>query len=102
MRLLGVLVAALAFAAPALASTGNPTAGRLVFRAHCGSCHTFAAAGTKAKSSTPGPTLDHRRETRAKITNELLGSGMSMPAIAARLTQKQVADVTAYVISASK
>ena len=103
MTRLGVAIAALLLAVPAAATTGNPTAGRVVFRAKCGSCHTFAAAGTKAKSGSPGPTLTGKHITAGKLTKVLSGSSAGvMPSFIGVLTQKQIADVTAFVVAGSK
>jgi mono/diheme cytochrome c family protein len=103
MRALGVAIAALVLAAPAAATTGNPTAGRIVFRAKCGTCHTCAAAGTKAKGSSPGPILTGKHITTSRLHRVLSGSSAGvMPAFVGVLTPKQIADVTAFVIAGSK
>jgi mono/diheme cytochrome c family protein len=100
---LGVAIAALLLAAPAAATTGNPTAGKVVFRAKCGTCHTFAAAGTKAKGTSPGPVLTGKRISVAKLTKVLSGSSTGvMPSFIGVLTQKQMADVIAFVVLGSK
>jgi mono/diheme cytochrome c family protein len=100
---LGAAIAALLLAAPAAASTGNPTAGRVVFRAKCGTCHTFAAAATKAKSGSAGPTLTGKHITAAKLMRVISGSSTGMmPSFIGVLTQKQIADVIAFVVAGSK
>ena len=102
MKLLGVAIAAFVFAAPALA-TGNPIAGRIVYRATCGTCHTLKAAGTVAHSQNAGPTLTNKRETVGKIMMEMSGGNTGlMPVYVGRLTTKQINDVVAFVVAASK
>jgi mono/diheme cytochrome c family protein len=102
MRALGVAVAAFVLAAPALGA-GNPAAGKLVFKAKCGSCHTLAAAGTKAKSPNAGPILTGKHETAAKILAEMSGSNTGlMPIFVGALTTKQINDVVAFVVSSTK
>jgi mono/diheme cytochrome c family protein len=103
MRSLGVAAIALALASPALATTGNPRAGRIVYRATCGTCHTLKAAGTVAHSPNAGPALTNRRETVAKTMAEMSGSNTGlMPIYVGRLTTKQIVDVVAFVVAASK
>lgn len=102
MRTLGVVAVALGLAAPALAA-GNPVAGKTVFKAKCGSCHTLKAAATTAKSSTAGPSLTGKRETVARIMKQLSGAGAGlMPTFVGTLTTKQINDVVAFVVQATK
>ena len=63
---------AFAAASPALAA-GDPVAGKAVFKAKCGSCHTLKAAGTVARSANQGPTLDRRAETTQRVMKALAG-----------------------------
>jgi mono/diheme cytochrome c family protein len=103
MRIAAILLIAAALVAPALAATGNPVAGRVVFRSKCGTCHTLKAAATVAKNPNSGPVLTNKRETAARIMRQLLGGGSGvMPTFVGVLTQKQIADVVAYVVQASK
>jgi mono/diheme cytochrome c family protein len=102
VRALAVVAVALAFAAPALA-TGNPVAGKVVFRSKCGSCHTLKAAGTVAKSANRGPVLTNKRLTAARVMKALSGGGTGvMPTFVGVLTSKQISDVVAFVVVASK
>ena len=102
-RLAAGIVLALALAAPALGAAGNPTAGRVVFRAKCGSCHTLKAAATVAKSATSGPVLTGKHETAARVMKQLLGGGSGlMPVFVGKLTTKQIDDVVAFVVRATK
>ena len=102
MRSLGVAVLALALASPALATTGSPLAGKIVYKATCGGCDTLKAAGTVAHSPNAGPALTNKRETVAKIMAEMSGSNTGlMPVYIGRLTTKQINDVVAFVVAAS-
>ena len=103
MRGLGVVALVLALSGQA-AAAGNPLAGRIVFRAKCGTCHTLLAAGTKAKTADAGPVLTNKRETAARVMAQLegaTGSGL-MPVFVGKLTTTQINDVVAFVVAASK
>jgi len=103
MRSLLVAAVALAFAGSALATTGSPTAGKVVFKSKCGSCHTLKAAGTVGKGDNRGPTLTNKREAVAKIMKEMSGGNTGlMPIFVGLLTTKQINDVVAFVVAASK
>jgi mono/diheme cytochrome c family protein len=102
VRALGVVAAALVLAAGAQAA-GNPVAGKTVFKARCGSCHTLKAAGTMAKSENAGPILTGKHETVSRIMKELAGNGAGlMPTFVGMLSTKQISDVVAFVVVASK
>jgi len=102
MRTLAAVALALVFAAPALAS-GSPVAGKVVFKAECGSCHAFKAAGTSGKSPNHGPALDGKRVSASLAMSELSGAtGGTMPTFVGVLTQKQINDVVAFVVKMSK
>jgi mono/diheme cytochrome c family protein len=86
-------------ATPAFKLKGDPTAGKQVFlSAGCTGCHTLADA--KA-TGTVGPNLDqvkpdYRRAT-ARVT---LGKGQ-MPTFKGTLSDQKIADVAAYVVTAT-
>ena len=102
MRAFGVVAAVFALTASAQAA-GNPVAGKTVFKSRCGSCHTLKVAGTLAKSQNAGPVLTGKRETVARIMKELSGNGAGlMPTFVGMLSTKQVNDVVAFVVVASK
>jgi mono/diheme cytochrome c family protein len=102
MRALGVVALALGLTAPALGA-GNPVAGKTVFKAKCGTCHTLKPAGTVAKSANPGPVLTNKRETVARVMRALAGGGTGvMPTFVGVLTTKQINDVVAFVVAATK
>ena len=102
MRAFGVVAVALGLAAPALGA-GNPIAGKTVFKAKCGSCHTLKSAGTVAKSADHGPVLTNKHESVARVMKALGGGGTGlMPTFVGTLTAKQINDVVAFVVAATK
>jgi mono/diheme cytochrome c family protein len=84
---------------PALALTGDPTAGKEIFTsAGCVGCHTLADAGA---TGTVGPNLDEvKPDKELAVTRVTKGQG-GMPAFADQLTDQQIADVAAYVTQAT-
>jgi mono/diheme cytochrome c family protein len=77
---------------------GDAAAGRDVFSsAGCGSCHTLADAGT---TGTVGPNLDEVQPSAENAYAQILNGGGGMPAFEGQLSEKQIADVTAYVVQA--
>ena len=102
MRTFGVVAVALGLTAPALAA-GNPIAGKTVFKAKCGTCHTLKPAGTIAKNANRGPVLTNKRVTVVRVMKALTGGGTGvMPTFVGVLTTKQINDVVAFVVAASK
>ena len=91
---------------PPAAAEGDPAAGREVFVAQCGACHTFSAAGT---SGAAGPNLDETLEgedaefVREGIVdpNEEIASGYApnvMPQnFEETLTPEQIDDLVAFL-----
>jgi cytochrome c553 len=77
---------------------GNAKAGKVVFTANCGACHTLAAAGT---SGTLGPNLSRRKLAYATITRIVThgktGRAGTMPSFENTLTAKQIRNVAAFV-----
>lgn len=65
------------------AVTGNPAAGKALFVANCGGCHTFTPAGTNGKV---GPDLDHLAAYAKAANQELLD-----------FTKTSIVDPGAYV-----
>jgi mono/diheme cytochrome c family protein len=94
------------------AATGNAKAGAALFKSQgCGGCHTFKAAGT---NGTVGPDLDKLAQyakkanmgSLADFTHQSIASPSSyvekgypasMPDFGATLSDKQIADLVAYV-----
>jgi cytochrome c553 len=75
---------------------GDPVAGKEVFlgAGGCGSCHTFADAGT---SGSIGPNLDDAAPSFELAVDRVTNGQGAMPAFSGQLTEKQIADVAAYV-----
>jgi mono/diheme cytochrome c family protein len=84
---------------PALALTGDATAGAAIFEsAGCGSCHTLSAAGS---SGTVGPNLDDAKPSyELAVTRVTKGQG-GMPSFAGQLEPQQIADVAQYVVEST-
>jgi mono/diheme cytochrome c family protein len=73
-------------------------AGRTVFIAECGACHTLEEADT---TGTTGPSLDGTALTAATIEQQVrTGSGV-MPAFEGDLSDEEIANVSAYVDEAA-
>ena len=76
---------------------GDATAGKAVFSsAGCGGCHTLADAGT---SGNVGPNLDDAKPDAALVTDRVTNGQGVMPSFKDQLSEKQIADVAAYVSS---
>jgi len=74
------------------------TAGRDVFLAQCGSCHTLADAGT---SGTVGPNLDDASLDEAAVEQQVRAGGGAMPSFEGTLSDEEIASVAAYVAAES-
>lgn len=73
-------------------------AGKEVFAANCGSCHTLSDAGT---TGTIGPSLDGSGLDVATIEEQVRNGGGGMPAFQDQLTDEEISAVSAYVAEAS-
>ncbi len=73
---------------------GDPVAGKTVFVANCGTCHTLADAGT---SGTIGPNLDDSQPSAELVLDRVTNGAGAMPPFADTLSEQQIADVVAYV-----
>jgi cytochrome c551 len=69
-------------------------AGREVFVANCGSCHTLADAGT---SGQVGPNLDTIGLDASAVENQVRNGGGAMPPFEGQLSDDEIAQVAAYV-----
>lgn len=65
-----------------------------LFTTNCGSCHTFADAGT---SGTVGPNLDQTKPTFQRASAQIKNGGGGMPAFDGRLTDEQIRALARYV-----
>lgn len=79
---------------------GNIAAGKQVFIAFCGKCHTLAAAGSKG---TLGPNLDHDKVTYSAVVSavEQGVGGIQAEYILRDVTFNQIYDVAKFVVSDS-
>lgn len=65
-----------------------------LFTTNCGSCHTFADAGT---SGTVGPNLDQTKPTFQRASTQIKNGGGGMPAFDGRLTDEQIRALARYL-----
>ena len=99
-------------AAPAPTATGNAKAGATLFVAQgCGGCHTFKPAGTNgtvgpdldklaayAKTANQGSLQDFTHESIANPSAYIeKGYANAMPNFGQTLSDKQIADLVAYL-----
>jgi len=77
-------------------AAGDAAAGKDVFLANCGSCHTLADAGT---SGSVGPDLDDLQPDEETVAHQVTNGGGAMPAFKDQLSEQQINDVAAYVSS---
>lgn len=84
---------------PALALKGDPAAGKEVFAsAGCAACHTLSEANA---SGNVGPNLDQAKPSNELVVQRVtLGQG-GMPSFKDQLQPQQIADVAAFVSSAT-
>ena len=76
---------------------GDAAAGKEVFEsAGCTSCHTLADAGA---SGTVGPNLDEAKPPATLVVERVTNGAGAMPSFKDQLSEKQIADVAAYVSS---
>ena len=82
------------------APTGDPVAGKEIFlgASGCTGCHTLADAGS---SGTVGPNLDQLKPDYQAVTAQVTNGGGAMPAFKSKLSPKQIADVSAYVVDST-
>jgi len=86
-------------AVPAQYKNGDATAGKKVFlSAGCTGCHTLKDAGS---NGTVGPNLDQAQPPLSLAVQRVTKGAGQMPAFKGQLTDKQIADVTAYVVKAT-
>jgi cytochrome c6 len=84
---------------PAVYKNGDPVAGKQVFAsASCGGCHTLKDAGS---TGTVGPNLDQLKPPLSRVVPQVINGGAAMPPFKGTLSEKQIADVAAYVVKAT-
>ena len=77
---------------------GDPVAGKTVFTANCGTCHTLSDAGT---TGTVGPDLDASAPSLDLVIDRVTNGQGGMPPFGDSLSEQQIADVSAYVVQAT-
>jgi mono/diheme cytochrome c family protein len=78
-------------------AAGNVAAGKTVFTtAGCTGCHTLKDAGS---TGSVGPNLDDAKPDAALVKERVTNGKSPMPSFKGQLTDKQIADVAAYVSS---
>jgi mono/diheme cytochrome c family protein len=86
----------------AVAGTGvtaeQPTDGKSIFTANCGSCHTLADAGT---AGAVGPNLDDARPPKDLVVDRVTNGKGAMPSFSDSLDEKQIQAVAGYVSGAA-
>jgi mono/diheme cytochrome c family protein len=84
---------------PAQYKNGDPVAGKAVFEtAGCKGCHTLKDAGA---TGTVGPNLDQAKPPLSLVVARVTKGQGAMPPFKGQLTDKQIADVAAYVVKAT-
>jgi mono/diheme cytochrome c family protein len=77
------------------ADKGDPVAGKRLFASEgCAGCHTFKAADAKAKV---GPDLDAIGASPGRVMAQLRKPGGIMPSFADKLSERQKANLAAFV-----
>ena len=80
------------------AAQGDPAAGKPIFTENCGGCHVLEEAGTQG---TIGPNLDDSQPDYELAVDRVTNGQGAMPAFGDRLSEKQIADVAAYVVEST-
>jgi mono/diheme cytochrome c family protein len=76
----------------------QPTDGKSIFSANCGSCHALADAGT---SGAVGPNLDESKPPKALVVDRVTNGQGAMPAFKDSLDEQQIQAVADYVAGAA-
>ncbi len=89
-----------ASASPQARCPGSAAAGKKVFIAFCGKCHTMAAAGSQG---TLGPNLDQDKVTYSAVVSAIEQGvgGIQAEYVLRSVTFNQIYDVAKFVVTAS-
>jgi mono/diheme cytochrome c family protein len=83
----------------AIYKNGDATAGKVVFTsAGCVGCHTLADANAHG---TVGPNLDQAKPALSLVVLRVTKGRGAMPPFKGQLSDKQIANVAAYVVKAT-
>ncbi len=97
--MVGTVPTATTASVPAKYKNGDPTAGKSVFEsAGCVGCHTLKEANA---TGTVGPNLDQAQPALSLVIARVTQGRGAMPNFTGRLTDKQIADVAAFVVKAT-
>jgi cytochrome c6 len=96
---IGTVPKAQAASVPAQYQHGDSAAGKKIFTTvGCSGCHTLADANAHG---TIGPNLDQAKPPLSLAVERVTKGAGAMPSFKGQLQDKQIADVTAYVVKAS-
>ena len=98
-KMVGTVAKAVVASVPAQYKDGDATGGKKVFAsAGCKGCHTLKDAGA---SGQVGPNLDQSKPALSLVVTRVTKGQGAMPPFKGQLTDKQIADVAAYVVKAT-
>jgi mono/diheme cytochrome c family protein len=98
-RVVGTVPKAQQASVPAQYKGGDATAGKQVFEtAGCKGCHTLKDAGA---TGTVGPNLDQAKPPLSLVVTRVVNGQGQMPPFKGTLSDKQIANVAAYVVKAT-
>ena len=98
-KVVGTVPKAQTATVPVQYKNGDPVAGKKIFQTGpCAGCHTLADAGTHG---TVGPNLDQAKPPLSRVVDRVVNGKNAMPPFKGTFTDKQIADVAAYVVKAT-
>jgi cytochrome c6 len=98
-KVVGTVPKAQTVTVPAQYKNGDPVAGKTIFKTGpCAGCHTLADAGTHG---TVGPNLDDAKPPLSLVVERVTKGAGAMPSFKGQFSDKQIADVAAYVVKAT-
>jgi cytochrome c6 len=98
-KVVGTVPKAQTATVPAQYKNGDPVAGKTIFKTGpCAGCHTLADAGTHGNV---GPNLDDAKPPLSLVVERVTKGAGAMPSFKGQFSDKQIADVAAYVVKAT-